>query len=118
MKRRIRAAKKTEEQEIASERITVLFDLAEKAAISGKIPLADRYAKQARSIGMRYNVRIPKVYRSRICRKCRGYLFPSVTSRTRINSGEKRVEVECLGCGGFMFFPYAREIKERRRKNA
>lgn len=119
MPRRARKSKKVEEQELVSERIKILFDLAEKAAISGKTSLADRYVKQARNIGMRYNVRIPKEYRSRICRYCYGYLFPEITSRTRINSKRHRVEVECFNCKRIVFFPYIREIKEKRRdKNA
>ncbi len=116
MPRRVKGSKKGEEQEIASERIKILFDLAEKAAISKKIPLADRYVKQARSIGMRYTVRIPKEYRSRICKYCYAYLFPGITSRTRINSNKHRVEVECLRCKRAIFFPYIREIKAKRRK--
>lgn len=119
MPRRGRGSKKTGEQEIASERIRILFDLAEKAAISGKIRLADSYVKQARGIGMRYNVRIPREYRSRICRYCHGYLFPGITSRTMINSKKHMVEMECLNCKRILFFPYIREIKEKRRnKNA
>lgn len=119
MPRRGRGSKKNEEQEIASERIKILFDLAEKSAISGKIRLADRYVKQARGIGMRYNVRIPREYKSRICRYCHGYLFPGITSRTRINSKKHMVEIECLNCKRILFFPYIREIKAKRRnKNA
>lgn len=115
MPRRVRESKKAEEREIVSERIKILFDLAEKAAISGKTSLADRYVKQVRNIGMRYNVRIPKEYRGRICRYCYGCLFPGITSRTRINSNRHRVEVECLNCKRIVFFPYIREIKEKRR---
>ncbi len=33
----------------------------------------------------------------------------------RINSNEKRVEIKCLSCGKRIYYPYIREVKEKRR---
>ncbi len=101
---------------IAVERIDYLMNLADTAASLGNISLATDYVKQARGIGMRYTIRLPARYKRRFCKYCYSYLKPMISSRTRINSVRKRVEVKCLNCGRVMFFPYGREKKERRRK--
>ena len=83
--------------DIAAERIGLLFKEADKAALRGRIDLADRYVELARAVGMRYNVPVPSAMRRRACRGCRGYLLPGTTSRTRLNRG--RVTITCLRCG-------------------
>jgi ribonuclease P protein subunit RPR2 len=83
--------------DIAGERIGILFSEADRAALRGRIDLADRYVELARAIGMRYNVTVPATMRRRACRGCHGYLLPGTTSRTRLNRG--RVTITCLRCG-------------------
>jgi ribonuclease P protein subunit RPR2 len=83
--------------DIAGERIGLLFKEADKAALRGRIDLADRYIELARAVGMRYNVTVPASMRRRACRGCHGYLLPGATSRTRLNRG--RVTITCLRCG-------------------
>lgn len=101
--------------EIAGERIGLLFEEADKAALRGRIDLADRYVELARAVGMRYNVPVPAAMRRRACRGCHGYLLPGATSRTRLNRG--RATITCLRCGHVTRVPLGppRAAKERVR---
>lgn len=100
---------------IAKERIGILFALAEKEALAGDLVLATEYVKQARRIAMKHNVRL-REYKGKYCRGCESYLLPGKTSKVRINSKEKSVEIRCLVCGRKIFCPYVSEIKAKRRK--
>ncbi len=102
---------KDEQKEIASERIQRLFELADEEAKNKNLELATKYVKSARSISMRFRVRIPKEQKVRMCKFCYGYMKPGINSRTRLNSKLKRVEVECLNCNRMMYFPYSRKKK-------
>lgn len=111
-----RGLKKDKQRKIAVERIRILMGLADKSALCGDLGRADDYVMRVRDIGMRYNVRLPRELKRRFCRYCYHYLLPQVTSNVRINSRVKRVEIRCLNCNRVMFYPYIREVKERRRK--
>jgi ribonuclease P protein subunit RPR2 len=82
---------------IASERMAILFEEAERAARRNEPGLSDRYAGLARSIGMRYNVRLPSSVKRRACRKCGAFLVPGKNLRVRLRSG--RTVWTCLKCG-------------------
>lgn len=84
-------------ERIAKERIEHLFQLAESEALAGDIGYASRHIQLARKIGMRYNVRIPKELKRRMCRGCHGYLLPGKTGRHRTQSG--KAITTCLACG-------------------
>lgn len=116
MKKKSRRLEKKESQkEIALERIEILFELAEKVALDGNLEYANNYVKKARIIGMKCNVRIPKELKRKFCKFCHSFLLPGKNSKVRINSKKKRVAIKCLSCGREMYFPYVREVKERRR---
>jgi ribonuclease P protein subunit RPR2 len=83
--------------EIASERIAILFRQAEEAARKGEPCLSDRYVALARSIGMRYNVRLAPKQKQRFCHGCGAFLVPGKNLRVRIRSG--RTIWTCLKCG-------------------
>jgi ribonuclease P protein subunit RPR2 len=89
--------------DIARERMVLLMEQADQAALAGRMDLADRYVDIARRVGMRYNVRFPASYRSRFCKGCYRYLLPSSTSRIRMNRA--RVVTTCLRCGHVMRRP-------------
>jgi RNase P subunit RPR2 len=82
---------------IARERMDLLMDQAIRSLHSGDITKANRYAGLARSIGMRYNVRMRLDHRQMVCRKCGALLVPSKTSSVRIVRG-RRIS-HCLKCG-------------------
>ena len=92
--------------QIAKERMGLLMVQADRAALAGRMEMADRYVDMARRIGMRYNVRLPRALRRRFCRGCYRYLHPGVTSRTRFKRG--RLVTTCLRCGHISRIPLAR----------
>jgi ribonuclease P protein subunit RPR2 len=110
-RRRARA----EGENIADERIKILFSLADRSALAGDLVSASRYVGRARDIAMKFNIRLGREYGGSFCRGCGSYLLPGKTSLIRINSLEKRVETKCLSCGRKRYKPYAKEIKECRR---
>ncbi len=116
MLKKLRRKQKNDQRKIAAERISILFKLADEAAICKNLKDADHYINEARKIAMKFNMRIPKGYRGRFCKYCYRYLLPSTTSRVRINSQQHRVEVKCLECNRVIFYPFIREIKERGKK--
>ena len=96
--RRQRSGRRSRENaQIASERMAILFQEAERAARKGASELSDRYVLLARSIGMRYNVRLPARLKRRACPKCGAYLVPGKNLRVRLRGG--KTVWTCLKCG-------------------
>jgi len=106
--KRRRSSRPGWQEEIASERIEILFGLAEEE-FEEHPKRSDRYVELARKIGMRYNVRIPKKYRMRFCSSCGNYLVPGKNCTVRTNSRTLSVETTCRNCGHVMRNPYAKE---------
>jgi len=99
----MRSRKKPEYQvRIAKERIHILFKEAEKMVRKDRA-LANRYIKLARKIGMRYNVRLGKDLKRKVCKYCKAFLYPGVTSQTRVKKG--CVKVKCSHCGKTSHYP-------------
>ena len=105
--------RKGTERKIALERIDILFHLAEREGLKGNLTRANRYASLAAKIGMRYNVRLPREFRRRYCRKCHAFLVPGRTCRVRVSRG--KVTTTCGVCGDVRRIPYVRERSARRR---
>ena len=103
MARRGRGRRTKDMVDIARERMELLIVHADRAALAGRMDLADRCVDIARRVGMRYNVRFPVMYRRRFCKVCYRYLLPGSTSRTRLN--RSRVVTTCLRCGHVMRRP-------------
>ena len=91
------------QQDIAEERIEILFSLAEKE-FKKHPDRAERYIELARKIGLRYNVRLPKDLKRKFCKKCMNYLKPGVNTRIRLNKGKKTYF--CMDCGKIVRVPY------------
>ncbi|MFH1631265.1 MAG: ribonuclease P [Candidatus Aenigmatarchaeota archaeon] len=87
--------KPTDQIKIADERIEILFNEARKMVPKDK-RLANRYVQLARKIAMRYNIKLSPKYRKFVCRKCKKYLYPGITSQTRVKNGV--VKTKCLQC--------------------
>lgn len=92
---RKRTDKKTQKN-IAKTRINILFNLAEKNALDGKIKLANRYVEIARKISMKYLVPIPKEFKRCFCKNCYSYMLPNITCRVRIHHG--KIVFFCKNC--------------------
>ncbi len=101
-------------RKIAKERIISLLKLAEEEARKGNYDRVSRYVWLAKRIGMKYNVRIPRSLKRRICRNCLSFMIPGLNCRVRIARG--RVIMTCLRCGNIKRIPYKprREENERR----
>lgn len=95
-------------REIALKRIRKLFELAIEA-LHERPDLAQRYVEIARRIGMRARIRMPRENRILICRHCKRFIFPGVSSRIRIQPRrEPHIVITCLYCGGHMRKPLRR----------
>jgi len=100
---------KNEQKTIALQRITILFNEAEKAF--HKTPsLSHRYVTLARKIAMKTKSRIPVDLKRRFCKKCYKYLQPGVNARVRTRAG--KVVISCFECKNFMRIP----IKKNNKK--
>ncbi|MGQ9583542.1 MAG: ribonuclease P protein component 4 [Thermoplasmatota archaeon] len=95
---------------IASERMAVLFRLAQERASAGNQDIAERYISLARAIGMRYNVRVPRAMKRLFCRRCGAFLTPGRNMRVRLRTG--KIVNTCLRCGRATRRPTA----EKRRR--
>ncbi len=93
------------QQELAAERIEILFSQATK-----RPEWADRYVFLARKLAMKYNVKIPHELRRRFCHKCYHYFGPSKAT-VRTNPRTKAVEYTCKNCGHVNRYPYIKEKK-------
>lgn len=104
-KRRSRIGRRTKEMvEIAKERIRILLNRAEDEAIKNiNIDRANRYAVLARKIAMRYNIRINKYYRFKLCRSCNAFIGGSTNSQIRFQG--HKVVIHCKKCGNIMRIP-------------
>ncbi|OYT26771.1 MAG: ribonuclease P [Candidatus Altiarchaeales archaeon ex4484_96] len=109
------SVRRGEQKKIALERIKALFVEAEAAALKGDLDLANEHVFSAKKISSRTNTAIPSVLKRRYCRYCYHYLHPGLSSKVRTNPAKKRVEVSCLRCGRKNFYPYLREVKEKRQ---
>jgi ribonuclease P protein subunit RPR2 len=90
--------------DIAKERIRILLNLGEREILdNNNYARARRYVELARKIGMRYNIRLGKNYRGKICRKCNSYLITSTSARVRCHGG--RIIIVCKQCGNIIRVP-------------
>ncbi|MCD6226435.1 MAG: ribonuclease P [Candidatus Aenigmarchaeota archaeon] len=87
---------------IAKERIKRLLELAKEKNES-------RYISLAKKIGMRYNVRLPKKIKRKICKKCNIFLIPGKTCSIRLDSKNKCIIIKCKKCNSIYRYPYKRK---------
>jgi ribonuclease P protein subunit RPR2 len=92
-------------KDIASLRTRALFQLARKN-IHKNPHLAQRYVDIAKRISMRMRIHLSREQRFFVCKHCKSFIFPGVTSRVRIRSKrEPHRVVTCMYCGKFMRMP-------------
>lgn len=97
MERRGRGRRSREAEQIAHERMEILFAQAHLAVVAGNEARAKRYVFLARRIGMRYNVPVPRQQRRWVCRGCWTFMVPGHNCSTRLRPG--RIVIRCLRCG-------------------
>lgn len=96
-------------KKIARKRIKILFESA-KAEFDRHPKRSHRYVKLAKKIAMKANIRLPKKYNKKTCKKCGNYLVPGKNCKIRISSKGSRIVYTCLDCGKIMRFPYKRKV--------
>ena len=100
-------------QRIVRERMEILFRNAEERF--DEFPeLSDRYVEIARSLGMKYNVPLPRYFSRRVCSECGSFLVPGSNCRVRLVSEHGRKAVTCLNCGNIKRYPYGRDSDEEK----
>lgn len=92
-------------EEIAKERIAVLFGLAQKTA-SERPEFSHKYVKTLRQISSHYKVQIPKKMRAQICTNCSIILAPGINATVRVVSSKRYVAYKCNRCGRERHIPY------------
>lgn len=106
-----RPGRRTKEMvDIAKVRIRTLLMLAERELLQNQNPTrARRYVTLARKIGMRYNVRMEKYYRNKICRSCNSYLITGIASHVRCQG--RKIITYCIHCGNIVRIPLHKNSK-------
>ena len=89
---------------IASERTSLLMDMASEQALHGKQKRADEYAALARRVSMRYKSPFPANHKRSICKSCGSFLYPGINCRIRLKRGRKIYL--CRRCGAIIRIPY------------
>ena len=99
-----RSDKKKLARRIAKERIRILFSLAESYANKGDLELSSRYVELILKIARKYNIRLPREMKYRICKKCNCFIIPGKNATVRLKKG--KVVIKCLECGRYKRYPY------------
>ena len=99
---------------IARKRIEILFEQA-KRVVKEDVDLANRYVELARKIAMRFNLKLPRKYRRMVCRKCKKFLLPGTTAKTRIK--RRTVYIHCSFCGHINRYPLTEKKNKRKTDN-
>ncbi|MDY6766100.1 MAG: ribonuclease P protein component 4 [Candidatus Nanohaloarchaea archaeon] len=90
-------------EDIARERIALLFDQAAEAFPEHR-DRADRYVELAHRIAQALTIPLPEQYRDRYCTDCHSYLQPGKNARIRVDDGVRRLT--CEECGATHRVPY------------
>ncbi len=85
------------QEQLARVRIQRLFRLAEMHSLDGKYFESKRFIELAKLISKRYNQRLTKTQRIKICKDCNSFLT-SKNSTNRISSKGWKI-ITCLDCG-------------------
>ncbi|HJO01656.1 MAG: ribonuclease P [Candidatus Woesearchaeota archaeon] len=83
-----------------------ISDILSKAeeVFDEKPDLADKYAKKARRVALKYKLKLPLKFKRRICKNCYGFLVPGKNLRVRTRKGH--IVYYCLNCKKIMRVGY------------
>ncbi len=100
---RARKRLKIDEKKLALEHISELFEQADNV-FSFNQDLAHRYVFLARKVQMRFNVKMPRVFKRKFCKHCYHYIRSGVNGRVRIRNGV--LVLYCDNCRKFTRIPF------------
>lgn len=104
-KQKMFRAKRDSMQEIAKERISVLFNEAEKN-YSSNASLSDRYVFLAGKISAKFKVPFTREQKLKYCKGCGKYIVPGNNASVRLSKGN--IVVKCQNCGTIKRLKYGR----------
>lgn len=90
--------KNTVAKRVASERIGILYRLAEKE-VQLHPELSKEYVRTLRKISAHYKVRLPQEIKNGVCKKCNTFLLPGFNSKIRLASKKEYIVYMCMNCG-------------------
>ena len=89
---------KKAKKEIATKRIHILFNNAVSNARTDAV-LAEKQAKCAKKISMKYKIKMPYEIRSCFCKKCKKFIVPGINAKVRVGrSNVKSIRITCNFC--------------------
>lgn len=103
MSRVARKQQKNLIQDIATQRMWRLFELA-KREYAKHPDRSERYVQLIRNISMRNRMSIPKEIKRSICKHCYAFLVPGSNASYRLKEGY--IVISCQRCGKKMRYPY------------
>ena len=92
-------------RELIYERIDILLSLAAAALKKGDEKYAKRYVFLARKLSTRYNCRMTRQQRAKLCKECGLPLVPGLNVKVRLRKRTKSAEYLC-SCGSSIHFKY------------
>ena len=99
---------KKAKKEIATKRIHILFNNAVSNARTDAV-LAEKQAKSAKKISMKYKIKMPYEIRSCFCKKCKKFIVPGINAKVRVGrSNVKSIRITC----NFSTHTYRKIIKD------
>ena len=100
-KQRIYKSNKSKYNKIASERIGILLNEAQKN-FSAHPDRSHRYAELAHKLKLKYKVKLAPEIKRRLCKKCHKFMVPGKNCSIRIHNS--RVIYTCRECGAVRRF--------------
>ena len=104
--------KKPQVKELARERVDILI---KNALLEKDKELAEKQARLAKKMAMRFRLRLPYEIRQLYCKECKQFMVPGRGSRVRVGGGARTraVRITCLNCG----HTYRRVLPKGRNKD-
>ena len=94
---------RNQQRKFALSEISSILDKA-KEVFDAKPDLADKYAKKARRVALKYKLKLPLKFKRMICKNCYGFLVPGKNLRVRTRKGH--IVYYCLNCKKIMRVGY------------
>jgi len=92
---------------LAEKRILKLLKMAEEN-VKTHPQRTKRYVELARKISSKYNVRITRELKRKICKKCNAFLIPGFNCKVRADRKTKCITYICLECGERKRYGYSK----------
>jgi ribonuclease P protein subunit RPR2 len=88
---------KNSKKHIAMKRMEILFNNALLNAKNNP-SLAEKQAKIAKKISLKFKIKMPFEISSSFCKKCKKFIPPGIASKIRLGSKPKSIRITCSYC--------------------